>query len=795
MFSASKTKQVVASGPYTLTKSLRFRSSANGYLNRTPASTTNRQTWTFSAWVKRANLTSSGTIFEAAVDANNRTTFYLEGPDGYFTLQQYTAGATDFNFNTTPIYKDTSAWYHFVIVADTTNATQANRLKFYVNNVLQSVSGTLLNQNLNTYVNSNNVHNIGRYIGGALYLDSYLTDIYLIDGQALTPSSFGATDATTGVWTPARYTGSYGTNGFHLTFTNTTSTTTLCYDSSGNGNNFTPTNISLTAGSTYDSMNDVPMLTSATASNYCVLNPVSNTGTYPSTLSNGNLNFVGPSGGSGASPLGTFAVSSGKWYWEVTLTSAWSGGCALGIVSTQYNPSWNADSYFWNFSYGYGYEATTGKLYTNHVATTYGATYTSGDVIGVALDLNAGTLTFYKNNVSQGTAASGLSGTFYPTVYTFSCGSGYINFGQQPFVYTPPSGYVSLNTYNLPTPTILQGNKYMDATTYTGTGAIQSITNAGAFKPDLVWIKRRSSAADHALYDSVRGALKLLQSDTTSAEFTDTAGTGLTGFNSNGFALGTDTTSSSSTNSNSSTYVGWQWQAGQGSSSSNTNGSITSTVSVSTTAGFSIVTYTGTGAAATVGHGLGVAPSLIICKSRTVAGSNWVVYTQTYGKDAYLLLNSSSSYGSFTNYWGSSNPTSTVFGVVAGPYDNNNGNMVAYCFAPVAGFSSFGSYTGNGSSTGPFVYCGFEPSFVLIKNGTNSGPQWWILDNKRNPYNTANLALPTSLSLSEQTIPNTLNFLSNGFQIQTTNGDFNTSGSTMVYMAFAQNPFKYSNAF
>jgi hypothetical protein len=239
--------------------------------------------------------------------------------------------------------------------------------------------------------------------------------------------------------------------------------------------------------------------------------------------------------------------------------------------------------------------------------------------------------------------------------------------------------------------------------------------------------------------------------------------------------------------------VSWNWKA-NGSGSTNTSGSITSTVSANTTSGFSVVTYTGNGTAgATIGHGLGVAPKMIIVKNRTTGGYNWPVYQSALSSGYIALLNTSDAQFAFAAF--PSAPTSSVFSIGSwGGVNTNTDTYVAYCFAEVSGYSKIGSYTGNGSGTGPFIYTGFRPAFVLVKNTTSSGPQWWILDNKRNVYNPEDLALAPSLSLAEQTIPTCLNFLSNGFQVTTTNGDFNTSGSNYIFMAIAENPFKYSLA-
>jgi hypothetical protein len=326
----------------------------------------------------------------------------------------------------------------------------------------------------------------------------------------------------------------------------------------------------------------------------------------------------------------------------------------------------------------------------------------------------------------------------------------------------------------------------MDATLYTGTGASLAITNAGAFKPDLVWVKGRSGATDHALYDSVRGTTKQLESNTTDAETTEA--TGLTAFGTGGFTIG----ALAQMNTSAATYVGWQWQAGQGTTSSNTNGSITSTVSVNATAGFSVVTYTGTGANATVGHGLGVAPKMIIVKSRS-AVANWPVYHASLPSAAYYLrLDLTNAQANTANLWNSTAPTSSVFSLGNDSTPNTNGaTHVAYCWAEIAGFSKFGSYTGNGSADGPFIYLGFRPKFVLVKN-SQTGGSWVIHDTSRNTYNVADSTLYPNYSNAEASADAPFDILSNGFKFRGTG--VNNSGETHIYMAFAENPFKNSNA-
>jgi len=344
----------------------------------------------------------------------------------------------------------------------------------------------------------------------------------------------------------------------------------------------------------------------------------------------------------------------------------------------------------------------------------------------------------------------------------------------------------------MPTPTIPDGKLFMNATLYTGNGSTNVITNGAtgqSFQPDFVWTKMRSGASTHLLFDSIRGIYNYLISATTDAEAS--LNTTLTSFDSNGFSVG----SNSTINNNTSTNVAWQWKAG-GAAVSNTQGTITSSVSANTTSGFSIVTYTGTGSAATVGHGLGVAPSWIIVKRRNSGPSSWTVWHTNFSSIEYIYLNLtnavSSSAGS--TVWNSTLPSSSVISL--GTYTDVNasgGTYVAYCWAPIAGYSAFGSYTGNGSTDGTFVYTGFRPKYLLTRR-TDSAAGWIILDSARSPYNVAQNILETQSSSADTgSTYNVVDFLSNGFKFRIA-GDPNTSGASNIYMAFAENPFKYANA-
>jgi hypothetical protein len=372
-------------------------------------------------------------------------------------------------------------------------------------------------------------------------------------------------------------------------------------------------------------------------------------------------------------------------------------------------------------------------------------------------------------------------------------GSATFNFGQRPFAYTAPSGFKALCTQNLPTPTIgattaTQAGKFFNPVLYTGTGSSLGVTGVG-FQPDWVWVKGRSGATDHALYDAVRGVQKQIETNQSGAETTET--TGLTAFGSDGFTTG----ALAQMNTSTATYVAWNWKA-NGAGSSNTAGSITSTVSANTTSGFSIVTYTGTGANATVGHGLGAVPTLIIGRSRSTSGG-WPVYSAFVPSptNSYLELQNTNAVGSASNYWGTSAPTSTTFSLSTyGGNNDLNGTFVMYCFTPIAGFSAIGSYTGNGSADGPFVFTGMRPAYIMLKNTANPYTDWYVLDVARNTYNAAGLILRPDTSGAEQNYAPLLDILSNGFKIRDTSAPWNESGSSIIYACFAQNPFKYSLA-
>ena len=788
-------------GGYQISRSLRFNSADSAYLSRTPASAGNRKTWTFSFWAKRSNIVARQILLETRAALNDTDYFSIE-----FTIDTTAPRIAYGGANTTwgltrQVFRDVSAWYHIVLAVDTTQSTANNRIKLYVNGsqVTNFDIEAYPAQNADTGINAASLTTIGSGTTGSSFYSGYLADIHFIDGQALTPSSFGETNATTGQWVPKAYTGTYGTNGFRLDFSDNSAATatTLGKDRAGS-NNWTPNNLSVTAGAGNDSLVDTPTSYGTDTGaggevrgNYCTWNPLDILAT---ALSDGNLKASGSTVVAGVS--GSIGVASGKYYWEITAGSVYD---VVGIWSVNSRVS----GYPGGTSDSYGYFASSGNKFNSGNQSSYGSSYASGDVIGIALDLNAGSLAFYKNGTSQGTAFTGLSGGFRPAVRAgndSAASTTHANFGQRPFAYTAPSGFKALCDTNLPAPTIAKPSTVFNTVIWTGNGTTGtgSITGVG-FQPDFVWSKIRSGSGSFNLNNSIvgGGSNKSLASNNTDSEASHNSNSTfgyLSSFDSDGFSyFGGSTPYYYSGNGNA--YVAWCWDAGS-STVTNTQGSITSQVRANASAGFSIVTFTGNGSSgATVGHGLGITPSMIIVKRRNSTGDWWVwqSYLASLNANNTLRLNSTDAATASFGVFGS--VTSSLFTTAGGlDINTNTATYVAYCFAPVTGYSSFGSYTGNGSADGPFVYTGFRPRFLLMKNSNVSGQYWDILDTARDTYNASGLRLFPNASDAENDVRPSLDILSNGFKIRNNYTSTNGNTNVIIYAAFAESPFAYSRA-
>jgi len=806
MLAAKDTLLTRPSGGYQISRSVRLRSSASAYLQRTNATTgTDPLKFTVSGWMKRGLSTAAYFPLLGSDTGSNAFDFIGFQSDNLAFRIRNSSSVDLVQVVSSAVYRDFSAWYHIVAVHDSANATTAERIKLYVNGVQVTALGTANYPALNAapagdFLTDMQIGRTNTNSSTQNYGDGYITEVNFIDGQALTPSSFGETDTITGVWKPKRYTGTYGTNGFYLNFSDNSNNTaaTIGKDYSGNSNNWTPFNISVTAGVTYDSMLDSPTPYADGGNgrgNYATLNPLQSA----VAPSDGNLKITGAT--AHRNSLGTINLpSTSKFYFEGFAPAIQR--FAFGLAQRTMDLTVDAGSSS-VFSGIYGDSSLT-RCWNNGTSLFTFSAIAANDVFQIAVDCATGKVWLGRNNTfyssagaTTGDPVAGTNATFtlanitdYTSVLGVydSASNSYINFGQRPFSYTPPTGFKALNTQNLPTPTISNGAQYMAATTYTGTGATQSISNAVngiSFQPDWVWIKRRSGATDHALTDAVRGATKELKSNTTGAE--TTAVNGLTAFNSGGFSVGT----AADYNTNAATYVAWQWNAG-GSTVTNTSGSISSQVRANTTAGFSVVTWTHNNSTGTIGHGLGVAPQMIIAKTRNGA-NDWMVYTQARGATKALFLNLTNAEATTAATWNNTAPTSTVF-TASTTFTTNT--CVAYCFAPVAGYSAFGSYTGNGSTDGTFVFTGFRPRFVMMKR-TDVANAWMMYDTARNTENVVSKYLFANAADAENTgsgSADLVDFLSNGFKLRCTTLAENANGGTYIYMAFAENPFKNSLA-
>ena len=805
-----------AAAGYEIERSLRFNSADSAYLNKNFSSAGNRKTYTISFWAKCSNHDDGATqgfgggqIFTAGTTgAGARASIGFPGPSGgsnqdKFVVAHNATGSTWATLSSNAVFRDFSAWQHFVVAVDCSQGTASNRVKVYVNGSQITMSGTYPSDE-NQAINNNVGHAIGRYNPeGKDYFNGYLADVHFIDGQALAPTDFGEYDDNN-VWQPKAYSGTYGTNGFKLDFSDNTSTTTIAEDSSGNNNDFTANNISVASGAGNDSLFDAPTNGSQSdtgaggevSGNYCTMNPLAlsdSSSNASVSLANGNLEVRNARTNYWGTALSTIPVTSGKWYFEGTCVGGISWEIGIYGVDPIDSRFYTDDEAIGYSSTGYGYKHNGDKV-NNLTSSSYGATYGANDVIGVALDLDGGTLTFYKNGTSQGTAFSSLSGKFALAVSCSGNNSGWnLNFGQRAFTYQnagtdrPADTFKALCTTNLTDPTIADGSTAFEAKLYSN--APSSVSGL-SFSPDFVWLKRRSAAADHGLYDIVRGANKLLYSNATNSEET---AAGVSAFNSDGFDLGTNALFKGSGN----TFVAWCWDGGT-STATNTDGSITSSVRANPSAGFSIVntpSIDSTSTIRTAGHGLNATPYFIISKNRDFA-DNWFVYhkdIQTDNKQRLNLNTTGTVSSAAATLWAH---TSSVIGFNGAQYvaSGNTDDLIFYCWAPVAGYSSMGSYIGNGSSDGTFVYTGHRSRFLLIK-ALIDGEDWVVIDTEREPYNTIDSVLFANDTTAEITNSayNT-DILSNGFKLRGNNPRFNTNGETYVFASFAEHPFKTARA-
>jgi len=804
-----------------VTQSLRFDDGSNTYLydetDTTPTSTTHS---TYSFWVKRATL-GSHIIYSAYTSAPNVAGYIQFNTNHILVIYlDQTAGGSDEQYwnSGSQVFRDTSAWYHVVIQFNLDEVAIGNRVVAYVNgeNINLTVGSTTGSGVTAHRLLDNGIRQRwGNYFNDSLDFDGYLAEVNVIDGQVVSPDSFGETK--NGIWIPKAYDGTYGNNGYRFTFEDSSN---VGDDTSGNGHDFTSYNFSA-----FDVMPDSP------ENNFCTYNPLDPKGN-DNTFSEGNLKVVVNAQNTDEQTTATFAVSSGKWYWEHRLnsTTTTAGYFKIGLRGT------DADGSAWTV------RGSDGEIQDSSGTTgSSSVSYTTNNVIGIYLDMDNGKWYVSVDGVLQNSANltngtgflhSNLTGEVRPFILNASSGgthTGQGNFGQDStfsglesaggysdangngdFHSSVFSGYLALCSANISDDDLpispaqsTQAVNHFGILTYTGNGTDSGSTNdirsgdvsngVGGeidFKPDWTWIKSKSNTSNHILTDSVRLAGNVLFSNLPNGEADNTAF--FTSFETNGFDLAQN---GGDTNASGYTYVAWNWKAG-GTAVLNEQGSIDSNVSANTDAGFSVVTWTGDGNAnASVGHGLDAIPKIIIIKNRD-ASQDWVANVNLPTKYRMVLNQPYGDSGDFNTYMGTQTDDNIVFGGTNHPAWNGSGNeMVAYCFHSVDGYSKIGSYTGNGSTDGTFVYTGFRPAWLMVKR-TDTTCSWVIVDSVRDPINVAGKRIFADSNLGEFTNVDNPDLVSNGFKVRigSTDNCANALNGTYIYMAFAEAPFKYANA-
>ena len=766
---------------FEIQRSLRFNDDDNTYLSRTPSSNGNRKTWTISIWFKTEGGGSLQgqrfwSVSSSLTDGAYASLAYEN--DGFIAELR-----SHLDLRTTGVFRDPTAWYHVVLALDTTQSTASNRAKLYVNGTQITAFNTesYPSQNHEGGWNSTSEHNIGRELYlTRRYFGGYMAEFTNIDGQQSTPSSFAETDSETGQWVPKDTSSlTFGTNGFRLQFADNSNTTatTLGKDTSGNGNNWTPNNFSVSAGAGNDSLEDTP------TNNFSTLNPLAGYETHFEESTNGNLDFSLSHGEFGFS---TFEIpTSGKWYAEVVFTTFASGRCGITNLVQKNDSKWN------------GIDNLGGEIRVDDSVVQSGISNTIGNnkIVGIKVDRDAGTIDWTVDGSATGTAVN-ISSMSDPNNLVFAVGrnsssgsapTGSINFGQRPFSHLP-ANYKALNSQNLPEPTVPKSTEYFETLLYTGqnTSSLYNVTGLD-FQPDWVWLKTRNTNIEHILFDAVRGEDKQIPTSGTNSEVARSSAAYR--FLSNGFAVSTV-----GNGNNPNTYAAWCWDAG-GTTVTNTDGTISSQVRANTSAGISIATWTsdGSGSPTSFGHGLGVRPDFLMILNRSSSGNKQCWFsTFSNATNNFVSINLAERVQTAgAAMWGTIDSSVVSFRHSAN--SSNGNNMVGYFFSNVEGFSKAGKYTGNGNSDGTFVFTGFRPAFLVIKTGEQDG-DWIMIDNKRDVDNPTQHRLDADLIDSESSSDVYHDFLANGFKLRTASASRNPSGQDMYYFAFAENPFKYARA-
>ncbi len=827
-----------AAGGYAVTDSVWFDSGGGMTDNATPASDSNKK-MTISCWAKRAKLgdgSNSQVLWSWSRDngANDFVQLSFLGPtDKLGMTLQTTDDGHSLSFKSNAVYRDTTAWMHLLFTVDTTPSTPT--WDIFVNG--SSIKNDLT-QDATPAIAQNQTFRFGEtgsYLGvGCKANDAtssvfygYMAEVAYQNNVVVTDASDYGELSDDGIWIPKDISDlTYGSSSFLYQFGTAPGTGNGAgTDTSGRGNHLTE-NDTTAARQTSDS----PTNTAAdNEGNYATFNALS---PQAGTPTNGNLT-VAISANNQNYPLNIALPSTGKWSCQFQITTIGSHPM-VGLINS-------TDS-------EYAMYRVNGASISHNTSGddgSYGATYTTTDYIDVLYDADADTLAFRKNGTSQGTAWSTISNKFTSDIFfgvrSNTASTFVVNSGQTAFNSSLASGFSALSTANLPEPTITDPSAHFQTKLWTGNGSdARALTFDGNsdLQPDLIWIKCRSTTFDHVLFDSVRG----FSTSTTGTQISSnlnatqpsTTGGHVQSVQSDGFTLknGTAGNADANVNDNTATYVGWCWKAGGAPTATNSAGAgatptansvkidgsnlgsaLAGTIpatklSANTTSGLSIVAYTGTGSGGTIGHHLGKVPDMIFVKKLTnvtdATSRSWAVYHTSVGATHYGLLDSPNVFSDLNTYWNDTTPTTSVFSVLTdNAVNDSSSTYIAYCWASIEGYSKFGIYAGNSTTStpknGPFVYLGFKPSLVLIKStsaaagGSGDGGGWHMFDNVRSTYNPSKKELFADADSAEGDPGNErIDFTAQGFKIRD-QYDCNGSSRDYVYAAFGATAFASNN--
>jgi hypothetical protein len=745
------------SAAYDNEYSLLFDGSAH-YLSRTPGSAASSRRKGFLC-IRGLHLASRfgdtdphPYMYEGYFDANNRTSISISGDRIYFT---HITSGNAYSHYTNALRRDNVKKGTLYVEWDTTQATAASRVRIWWNGVEQVLSNGGLGaipQNSDLFLNHTVSQFIGRNgAGGSYYFSGFMNEIISGDGITVgNPDQHGDIDTLTEQWVEKVYSGSYGTNGFRLRWRDATSTTTLGYDDSGNGNNWT-----------LNSMATTDRLTDSVANCHAIWNALIHTaavaGDAVGAIGEGGLSFTSTAGVQRGC-LSTLTIKSKIHCEFVGGDNSNDVNQWIGIFRT---PEYKTFAY-----------AANGQYFNGSTWGAYGSSYANGDTITVEFDPDTLTLEFFKNGVSQGqkTVDAGeyvIAGACY---YASGSSGWTANFGQKAFSDTPTTGFDGLSTSKMPTPPVRKASLGFCSQVWTGTGGARTLSGF-PFQPDFAWGKSRGSTLHHYVADSVRGANLNLFPNLTTAEhnvtssgvFTDGGWGAQT---SDGYTIVSGTATANNLNQSSVSYIGWFWKR-------------------AAQFGFDIVAYVGNATNRTVSHGVGKALDMLVVKNRSSDGTQWCMWNRNVadkvGAAYVIFLESTGAAASFANVFNSTAPTSSVFSVGTNGSSNGNTNdMIAYCWAGIDGYSWFGSWTGNASTNGTFVYMGLKPVFDYSKNVVTAGTSHSVTDATRDTYNPRTRRLLTDSSAAEATDV-LVDFLAGGKKFRNT---INNTAVLHIGMAF-----------